>query len=281
MYMLLNASLVTNICSTVAWCRPYPRWYFTIFYFQCFPLAGLRLRFFWYVFPQDRQLLGCFFGRWFLIIPCTFSFCSDLATRSGCSFSLQVCSLLATHLPLRQVFFWPAILTPRYPVSVTPLPLRHVFFWPAILTPRYPVSGTPLPLRHVFFWPTILTPRYPLSGTLLPLRRVFFWPAIWTPRYPVSGALLPLRHDFFWPVIWTPRSPFSGALLPLHHNFFWPAILTPRSSLFRYPRAFFSLPVLVSFRGVPNILRQPAEAEYSAVWPNILPKPNRGSLFAE
>ena len=34
-------------------------------------------------------------------------------------------------------------------------------------------------------------------------------------------------------------------------------------------------------RGVPNILRQPAEAKYSAVLPNILPKPNRGSLFAE
>ena len=185
MYMLLLASTVINICSTVAWCRPYPRWYFTIFYFQCFPLAGLRLRFFWYVFPQDRQLLGCFFGRWFLIIPCSFSFCSDLAARSGCSFSLQVCSLLATHLPLRQVFFWPAILTPRYPVS-----------------------GTPLPLRHVFFWPAILTPRYQLSGTLLPLRRVFFWPAIWTPRYPFSGALLPLHHDFFWPAILTPRSPF-------------------------------------------------------------------------
>ena len=242
MYMLLNASLVINICSTVAWCRPYPRWYFTISYFQCFPLAGLRLRFFWYVFPQDRQLLGCFFGRWFLIIPCTFSFCSDLATRSGCSFSLQVCSLLATHLPLRQVFFWPAILTPRYPVSGTPLPLRHVFFWPAILTPRYPVSGTPLPLRHVFFWPAILTPRYPLSGTLLPLRRVFFWPAIWTPRYPVSGALLLLRHDFFWPVIWTPRSPFSGALLPLHHDFFWPAILTPRSPFSGTPGPSFRSP---------------------------------------
>ena len=223
MYMLLIASPVINICSTVAWCRPYPRWYFTIFYFQCFPLAGLRLRFFWYVFPQDRQLLGCFFGRWFLIIPCSFSFCSDLAARSGCSFSLQVCSLLATHLPLRQVFFWPAILTPRYPVS-----------------------GTPLPLRHVFFWPAILTPRYPLSGTLLPLRRVFFWPAIWTPRYPVSGALLPLRHDFFWPAIWTPRSPFSGALLPLHHDFFWPAILTPRSPFSGTPGPSFSLPVLVS-----------------------------------
>ena len=36
-----------------------------------------------------------------------------------------------------------------------------------------------------------------------------------------------------------------------------------------------------NIRGVPKILRQPAEAEYSAVWPNILPKPNRGSLFAE
>ena len=37
----------------------------------------------------------------------------------------------------------------------------------------------------------------------------------------------------------------------------------------------------IAIRGVPIILRQPAEAEYSAVWPNILPKPNRGSLFAE
>ena len=249
MYMLLIASPVINICSTVAWCRPYPRWYFTIFYFQCFPLAGLRLRFFWYVFPQDRQLLGCFFGRWFLIIPCSFSFCSDLAARSGCSFSLQVCSLLATHLPLRQVFFWPAILTPRYPVS-----------------------GTPLPLRHVFFWPAILTPRYPLSGTLLPLRRVFFWPAIWTPRYPVSGALLPLRHDFFWPAIWTPRSPFSGALLPLHHDFFWPAILTPRSpfsgtpgpsfrSLFWCPWSSFSTPSFFSHPTFPSrLLEWPARS---------------------
>ena len=166
MYMLLNvliASPVINICSTVAWCRPYPWWYFTIFYFQCFPLAGLRLRFFWYVFPQDRQLLGCFFGRWFLIIPCSFSFCSDLAARSGCSFSLQVCSLLATRLPLRQVFFWPAILTPRYPVSGTPLPLRHDFFWPAILTPRSPFSGTPGPsFRSLFWcpWSSVSTPSF-------------------------------------------------------------------------------------------------------------------------
>ena len=43
MYIILRASLALNICSSVAWCRPYPQWYFTIFYFQCFPLAGLRL----------------------------------------------------------------------------------------------------------------------------------------------------------------------------------------------------------------------------------------------
>ena len=220
MYMLLIASPVINICSTVAWCRPYPRWCFTIFYFQCFPLAGLRLRFFWYVFPQDRQLLGCFFGRWFLIIPCSFS-CSDLAARSGCSFSLQVCSLLTTHLPLRQVFFWPAILTPRYPVSGTPLPLRHVFFWPAILTPRYPVSGALLPLRHDFFWP-----------------------AIWTPRSPFSGALLPLHHDFFWPAILTPRSPFSGTPGPSFRSLFW----CPWSS-FSTPSFFPTQPSLPGFLG--------------------------------
>ena len=52
-----------------------------------------RLSFFWYVFPQDRQLLGCFFGRRFLIIPCSFFFCSVLADGSGYSFSLPVCSL--------------------------------------------------------------------------------------------------------------------------------------------------------------------------------------------
>ena len=240
MYMLLIASPVINICSTVAWCRPYPWWYFTIFYFQCFPLAGLRLRFFWYVFPQDRQLLGCFFGRWFLIIPCTFSFCSDLATRSGCSFSLQVCSLLATHLPLRQVFFWPAILTPRYPVSGTPLPLRHVFFWPAILTPRSPVSGTPLPLRHDFFWPAILTPRSPFSGTPGPSFHSLFWcpwSSVSTPSFFPTQPSLPgylggrlalctaLRFacDFYRSAVFTaPRFlPLCGFYRSAFAGFFW------------------------------------------------------------
>ena len=178
-----------------------------------FPLAALRLRFFWYVFPQDRQLLGCFFGRWFLIIPCSFSFCSDLAARFGCSFSLQVCSLLATHLPLRQVFFWPAILTPRYPVSGTPLPLRHVFFWPAILTPRYPLFRYPrafFPLRRVL---VSLTGYLDAQVSFFPCptsrSATTFWVAgslLWRLaglRFPVR--FLPLHHDFsdrsavFWP----------------------------------------------------------------------------------
>ena len=201
MYMLLNvliASPVINICSTVAWCRPYPWWYFTIFYFQCFPLAGLRLRFFWYVFPQDRQLLGCFFGRWFLIIPCSFS-CSDLAARSGCSFSLQVCSLLATRLPLRPVFFWPAILTPRYPVSGTPLPLRHDFFWPAILTPRSPFSGTPGPsFRSLFWcpWSSVSTPSFFPTQPSLPGYlggRLALVPPCGSPAIFTAPRFLPLR----------------------------------------------------------------------------------------
>ena len=245
MYMLLNvliASPVINICSTVAWCRPYPWWYFTIFYFQCFPLAGLRLRFFWYVFPQDRQLLGCFFGRWFLI-PCSFSFCSDLAARSGCSFSLQVCSLLATRLPLRQVFFWPAILTPRYTVSGTPLPLRHDFFWPAILTPRSPFSGTPGPSFHSLFWcpwSSVSTPSFFPTQPSLPgylggrlalcaaLRFAcdFYRSAVFTaPRF------LPLRGFY--------RSAFTGFLGAL---------------LFRRPHACCP-PVFTHFRAARSLCR--------------------------
>ena len=228
MYMLLIASPVINICSTVAWCRPYPWWYFTIFYFQCFPLAGLRLRFFWYVFPQDRQLLGCFFGRWFLIIPCTFSFCSDLATRSGCSFSLQVCSLLATHLPLRQVFFWPAILTPpRFPVSGTPLPLRHDFFWPAILTPRSPFSGTPGPSFHSLFWcpwSSVSTPSFFPTQPSLP-GYLGGRLALWC-RLAVRLRFLPLRGFYRSAVFTAPR------FLSLRfHQFFGGSALPPPSCL--------------------------------------------------
>ena len=251
MYMLLNvliASPVINICSTVAWCRPYPWWYFTIFYFQCFPLAGLRLRFFWYVFPQDRQLLGCFFGRWFLIIPCSFSFCSDLAARSGCSFSLQVCSLLATRLSLRQVFFWPAILTPRYPVSGTPLPLRHDFFWPAILTPRSPFSGTPGPsFRSLFWcpWSSVSTPSFfPTQPSL---------PGYLGGRLALCAALR-FACDFYRSAVFT-----APRFLSLRfHRFFGGSALPPPSCLL--PPSLHPLPggsLFVPPCGTPAIFTAP------------------------
>ena len=179
-----------------------------------------RLGFLWYVFPQDRHLLSCFFGRRFLIIPCPFFFCSILANRSGYSFSLPVYSLDYPS-PAQPSLF----LTGYFNAQVSgfrclsPAPPHP--FWPAILTPGYPVSSSSLPLRRVLFWPAILTPGYPVSGASLPLRSVSFWPAILPPGYPVFGAHLPLRHVFFWPAILTPRSPFSGTPGPSFRSPFW------------------------------------------------------------
>ena len=243
-----------------------------------------RLGFLWYVFPQDRHLLSCFFGRRFLIIPCPFFFCSILANRSDYSFSLFRFTLLTTHLPLSLVFYWPAILTPRYPASGASLQLRLILFWPVILTPGYPVSSSSLPLRRVLFWPAILTPGYPVSGASLPLRLTLFWPVILTPGYPV---LVPLSRSaasysdrLFWrPAIrfpvplsrsvaspsdrlfYRPDIRFSVPHLPLRLVLFWPAILTPRSpfsgtpgpsfhSPFWYPWSSFSTP---SFFPPPNL----------------------------
>ena len=200
MYIIIRASLVLNICSSdclVSSLSP------MVFYFQCFPLAGLRLRFFWYVFPQDRRLLGCFFGRWFLIIPCFFFFCSDLAARSGCSFSLQVCSLLATHLPLRQVFFWPAILTPRYPFFRYPSPAPPRLFLTGYFDAQVSFFRYPSPAPPRLFWPAILTPRYPFSGTLFFRHGLITALSFWCPwssfsTPSISQPTIPYRL-FGWP----------------------------------------------------------------------------------
>ena len=126
MYILIRASLVLNICSSVAWCRPYPRWYFTIFYFQCFPLAGLRLRFSWYVFPQDRKLLGCFFGRWFLIVPCFFFFCLFVL-------------LLWPSRQVRLLFLSTSLLSLGYPSPAPPSLFLTGYFDAQVSVFRYPV----------------------------------------------------------------------------------------------------------------------------------------------
>ena len=84
------------------------------------------------------------------------------------------------------------------------------------------------------------------SRSSLPLRRVLFWPAILTPGYPVSGASLPLRSVSFWPAILPPGYPVFGAPSPAPPRPFLTGYFDAQVSLFRYPRAFFSLPVLVS-----------------------------------
>ena len=84
--------------------------------------------------------------------------------------SLFLLLLLRPSRQVRLLFLSTSLLSLGYP-SPTPPSL----FWPAILTPRYPVSGTPLPLRHGFFWPAILTPGSPFSGTPGPSFRSLFW----------------------------------------------------------------------------------------------------------
>ena len=168
MYMLLNTNLVINICSPLTWSRPYPWWYFTIFLLPMFSAGPVfRLSLFWYVFPQDRQLLGCFFGRWFLIIPCSFFFCSVLAVRSGYSF-LYKFALLTGPPPAQPSLF----LTGYFDAQVSgfrclsPAPPRLFltgYFVAQVSGCRFP---SPAPPR--LFWPAILTPRCPLFGTLPP-----------------------------------------------------------------------------------------------------------------
>ena len=66
------------------------------------------------------------------------------------------------------------------------------------------------------------------------------------PGYPVSGASLPLRSVSFWPAILPPGYPVFGAPSPAPPRPFLTGYFDAQVSLFRYPRAFFSLPVLVS-----------------------------------
>ena len=203
------------------------------------------------MFPQDRQLLGCFFGRWFLIIPCSFSFCSDLAARSGCSFSLQVCSLLATRLPLRQVFFSPAILTPRYPVSGTPLPLRHDFltgyFDAQVSLFRYPRAFFSLPVlvSLIVCFDALL-----FSHPTFP-SRLLGWPARSLCRLAVRLRFLPLRGFYRSAVFTAPRFlPLRGFYRSAFTGFFWGALL------FHRPPACCP-PVFALFRAHPVVPARP------------------------
>ena len=147
-----------------------------IFYNIFLPMfsAGrfFRLSFFWYVFPQDRQLLGCFFGRRFLIIPCSFFFCSVLADGSGYSFSLPVCSLDYPS-PAQPSLF----LTGYFDAQISGFRCLS----PA--PPRLFLTGYFAAQVSGFRCPSPAPPRLLLTGYLNSQVSGF------------SGALLPLRHD--------------------------------------------------------------------------------------
>ena len=123
----------------------------------------------------------------------SFSFCSDLAARSGCSFSLQVCSLLATHLPLRQIFFWPAIFDAqvsgfRYPSPAPPRLFLTGYFDAQVSAFRYP---SPAP-------PRLLLTGY-LDAQVSGFRCPSPVPPCGTPAVFTTPRFLPLRfRRFFW-----------------------------------------------------------------------------------
>ena len=125
--------------------------------------------------------------------------------------------------PSDRLFYRPAI---RF--SVPHLPLRLVFFWPAILTPRSPFSGTPGPSFRSPFWypwssfsaPSFFPPNLPfpviwVAGSLFvpPYGQpaVFYRSAVFTaPRF------LPPRGFYRSTVFTAPLSPifFGGSALP-------------------------------------------------------------------
>ena len=125
------------------------------------------------------------------------SFAPSWPTDPTIPFSLFRSTLLATHLPLSLVFFWPAILTPKYPASGAALPLHLILFWPVILTPGYPVSSSSLPL-HLFpfdrlFWRPAIRFLVSLSRSAASsFDRLFWHPTI---RFPVPLSPAP-PHPF-------------------------------------------------------------------------------------
>ena len=132
------------------------------------------------MFPQDRQLLGCFFGRRFLIIPCSFFFCSVLANRSGCSFSLPVCSL-------------------DYPSPAQPSLFLTGYFNAQVSGFQCPSPAPPRLFSTGYFDAQVPAFRYP-SPAMSSSDRLFGRPGL---PFSVPQGLL------FAPCFWSPWSSFS------------------------------------------------------------------------
>ena len=223
---------------------------FAITSFQCLLLADFfGLASFDRCSPKTEACLvaSSVGGSLSFLVP--FFFCSILANRPNYSFfSLPVYSL-GSHLSLSLVFYWPAILTPKYPASGAALPLHLILFWPVILTPGYPVSSSSLPL-HLFlfdrlFWRPAIRFLVSLSRSdASSFDRLFWRPAIRFP-VPLSRSASPFFDRLFWrPAIrfsflspTPPRLLLTGyfdarlsgfrCLSPAPPHPFWPVILTP------------------------------------------------------
>ena len=208
MYMLLNvliASPVINICSTVAWCRPYPWWYFTIFYFQCFPLAGLRLRFFLVCVPPRPT------AAWLLL-------------RSVVPYhSLFLLLLLRPDRQVRLLFLSTSLLSLGYPSPTPPSLFLAGYFDAQVSGFRYPSPAPPRLFLTGYFDAQVSLFRYPRAFFSLPVlvslivcfdallfshptfpSRLLGWPARSLCRLAVRLRFLPLRGFY--------RSAFAGFL---------------------------------------------------------------------
>ena len=105
------------------------------FYFQCFPLAGLRLRFFLICVPPRPKTAWLVLRS---VVPYRSLFFLPPLCASTLNWPLGPATLSLSSkgshlLPLRQVFPWPAILPPRYPFSgglfFTPWSYSALSFW--------------------------------------------------------------------------------------------------------------------------------------------------------
>ena len=136
--------------------------------------------------------------------------------------------------------FWRPAIRFLVPLSCSAASYSDRLFWrPAIRFP-VPLSRSASPFFDRLFWRPAIRFLVPLSRSAASYSDRLFWrPAI---RFPVPLS----RSVSFWPAILPPAYPVFGAPSPAPPRLFLTGYFDAQVSLFRYPRAFFSLPVLVA-----------------------------------
>ena len=258
MYMLLNvliASPVINICSTVAWCRPYPWWYF---YNVLLPMFSASR-------SPASLLLVCVPPRptaaWLLL-------------RSVVPYhSLFLLLLLRPSRQVRLLFLSTSLLSLGYPSPTPPSLFLAGYFDAQVSGFRYPSPAPPRLFLTGYFDAQVSLFRYPRAFFSLPVlvslivcfdallfshptfpSRLLGWPARSLYRLAVRLRFLPLR-GFYRSAVFLPlrgfyRSAFAG--------FFGGSALPPPSCLL--PPSLHPLPggsLFVPPCGTPAIFTAP------------------------